>query len=420
MHLKKKQGLTVLAAVAMALGSASAGAAGWKLTNASPTVPVAGGSVTLEVVYESDGATTATQTDIVLDTSKVTFVSAAAHSSAPTSLCSLVSGNTLRSQENLPSNAVIPTGTKCTYVLTANAGADGDTMPLAFSNELFIDAGGNDTSSGNTSVGGSLIWQAAPPDVVLGFAPASAVAFPGGTSGTSTTASIAVSVATGSIGTGTVSNCVVGGTNASAFSVTSALPLTVPPAGNIDLSVTLANGTLSATLTCDVADAGTAPTHTWNLTAPAGTPVPAPGYSSNPAPGAAIDRTGIPGSSCNSSVVITNNGFAGAGSDLTYNCSVAGADFTIASGASGTVAVGSSATVSVAVACPADGTSVTDTLTCTSNDPAVSTATYALSANGQAFVAPTFVPASSLWSKLALFGIFAALGMLVLGLRRNH
>ncbi|HRO87890.1 MAG TPA: hypothetical protein PLH21_07680, partial [Chiayiivirga sp.] len=33
---------------------------------------------------------------------------------------------------------------------------------------------------------------------------------------------------------------------------------------------------------------------------------------------------------------------------------------------------------------------------------------------------PTFVPASSLWSKLALFGVFAALGMLILGLRRNH
>ena len=305
-----------------------------------------------------------------------------------------------------------------TISLSFDVGATAQVEPLTFGTTNVFDNGGASVTLTPTS--GQITVQAAPPDVVLGFAPASAVAFPGGTSGTSTTASIAVSVASGSIGTGTVSNCVVGGTNASAFSVTAGVPATVPPAGNIDLSVTLANAALAATLTCDVADAGTATTHTWNLTAPAGTPVPAPGYSSNPAPGAAIDRTGIPGSSCNSSVVITNNGFAGAGSDLTYNCSVAGADFTIASGASGTVAVGSSATVSVAVACPADGTSVTDTLTCTSNDPAVATATYALSANGQAFVAPTFVPASSLWSKLALFGIFAALGMLVLGLRRNH
>ncbi len=308
----------------------------------------------------------------------------------------------------------------CSFTVVAAAGAALGARPVT-STEL-LECEGSTGPDASCTYTGSFAVVSTPPDVVLGFAPASAVAFPGGTSGTSTTASIAVSVATGSIGTGTVSNCVVGGTNASAFSVTAGVPATVPPAGNIDLSVTLANAALAATLTCDVADAGTATTHTWNLTAPAGTPVPAPGYSSNPPAGSAISRTGTPGhgSACNSSVVITNNGFAGAGSDLTYNCSVAGADFTIASGASGTVAVGSSATVSVAVACPADGTSVTDTLTCTSNDPAVSTATYALSANGQASVAPTFVPASSLWSKLALFGIFAALGMLVLGLRRNH
>ncbi len=378
-----------------------------------------GSTATLTVVYTGDGVTAETEVTLGFDNTHITISNPTSSNGAQ---CFATNPTTLRIVPPSGGATALPNGptTYCSYDVQIAAGApDGTVIPFTANSIECWNTGGTAETCTLTATSAVTV-QTAPPDVVLGFAPASAVAFPGGTSGTSTTASIAVSVASGSIGTGTVSNCVVGGTNASAFSVTGGVPATVPPVGSIDLSVTLANAALAATLTCDVADAGTATTHTWNLTAPAGTPVPAPGYSSNPAPGAAINRTGTPGSSCNSSVVITNNGFAGAGSDLTYNCSVAGADFTIASGASGTVAVGSSATVSVAVACPADGTSVTDTLTCTSNDPAVSTATYALSANGQAFVAPTFVPASSLWSKLALFGIFAALGMLVLGLRRNH
>ena len=396
----------------LAFGTASAAT----VTVGNATASPGGGATTpgtIPFTYTADGETVGYQCDIVTP--------AGITASTATGNCAVLGSGNVRVSIGTPDNSILPSGTHCQIAYTVGATAvDGDTFPLALTGCLYSDADGNPSTATPVQNAGLITVQAAPPDVVLGFAPASAVAFPGGTSGTSTTASIAVSVASGSIGTGTVSNCVVGGTNASAFSVTAGVPATVPPAGNIDLSVTLANAALAATLTCNVADAGAATTHTWNLTAPAGTPVPAPGYSSNPAPGAAIDRTGIPGSSCNSSVVITNNGFAGAGSDLTYNCSVAGADFTIASGASGTVAVGSSATVSVAVACPADGTTVTDTLSCTTNDPAVAEPSYNLSATGQAFVAPTFVPASSLWSKLALFGIFAALGMLVLGLRRNH
>ena len=320
------------------------------------------------------------------------------------------------------------TVTSATYVVTINFDVGATAVPspgtpLALTGQ-YTTATFDDVNYDNHPIpSGSVIIQAASPDVVLGFAPASAVAFGGGTSGTNPpNQNIAVSVASGTIGTGTVSGCVLGGTNASAFSVVSGDPTTAPPGGNIVLQATLANTALNATLTCNVADAGAATTRVWTLTAPAGTPVPAPAYSSNPVQGTPISRTGTPGSTtaCNSSVVISNTGFAGTGSDLTYSCAVTGPDFSIASGASGTVAVGSSATVSVAVACPAVGSPVADTLVCTSNDPAVSTATYPLSATGVITVAPTFVPASSLWSKLALFGIFAALGMLVLGLRRNH
>src|SRR5690606_38078647 len=99
------------------------------------------------------------------------------------------------------------------------AGAPDEVLPITIQNDLWGDGGGNPVS-GNTTTSGEVRLMGAAPDVVLGFTPASAVAFPGGTSGTPTTASIAVSVDSGSIGTGTVSNCVIGGTNASAFSVT--------------------------------------------------------------------------------------------------------------------------------------------------------------------------------------------------------
>ena len=417
----KINGVMLKGMLASAISLACASALAGEVSIGSATAPVGGGATSpaaIAINYTPGVSDVTVGYECNIPTPAGLTVSSVT-SSHPDAICAHNAAlNFILLSVATPTSTPIVAGAHCNVSYTVEATAvDGAVYAIPATCQFF-DVN-TDPVAGSVSPG-AITVQAAPPDVVLGFTPASAVAFPGGTSGTSTTASIAVSVASGSIGTGTVSNCVVGGTNASAFSVTAGVPATVPPAGTIDLSVTLANAALAATLTCDVADAGTATTHTWNLTAPAGTPVPAPGYSSNPLPGAAINRTGTPGSSCNSSVVITNNGFAGAGSDLTYNCSVAGADFTIASGASGTVAVGSSATVSVAVACPADGTSVTDTLTCTSNDPAVSTATYALSANGQAFVAPTFVPASSLWSKLALFGIFAALGMLVLGLRRNH
>ena len=263
------------------------------------------------------------------------------------------------------------------------------------------------------------------PDVVLAFNPDAAVAFPGGVSGNTTAASIDVTVGAGTVGTGTVDNCVISGANASAFSVTAGDPSTVPPPGSIDLEVTLANSALAATLTCDVADAGAATTHVWSLTAPAGTPVPAPEYSSAPAAGTTLNCDGSPGSLTQTSVTITNTGLAGAGSDLDYSCVASGAGFSILSGASDTLAVGDSASVTVQCTVPAeDAPAATGDLDCTSNDPAASNNNYPLSSIAEtappALDQPNVVPASSLWSQLSLIGLLAALGLLVVGIRRNH
>lgn len=324
--------------------------------------------------------------------------------------------------------AAIPTETACTVNFSVAAGATVGVYPLNHNPGLpdtsFVDLAGTEIAPPGTVTDGAINVIAAPPDVVLTFSPnyGTGIAFAGGTVGTNQTANISVSN-TGSVGTGTVDNCTFGGANPGAFSVTSGIPATVPPNATIALQATLAATPLSATLTCRVTDtaAGSPNMRTWNLSAPAGTPVPAPGYSSVPAPGSLMSQTGVPGTTLTYTVVITNTGNPGPGSDMSYTCSVGGPDFAITSGASGgPLAVGSSATVTIQVTAPADGVTVNDVMTCTSSELPNLLAEYDLEATGMARVAPTFVPASSLWSKLALFGIFAALGMLIIGLRRSH
>lgn len=321
--------------------------------------------------------------------------------------------------------AAIPAENICVVTFPVAAGATVGTYPLAhhpgFPSTSFVDLAGTEIAPPGTVTDGAINVIAAPPDVVLTFSPnyGTGIAFAGGTVGTNQTANISVSN-TGSVGTGTVDNCTFGGANPGAFSVTSGIPATVPPNATIALQATLAATPLSATLTCRVTDtaAGSPNMRTWNLSAPAGA---APGYSSVPAPGSLMSQTGVPGTTLTYTVVITNTGNPGPGSDMTYTCSVAGPDFAITSGASGgPLAVGSSDTVTIQVTAPADGVTVNDVMTCTSSELPNLLAEYDLEATGMARVAPTFVPASSLWSKLALFGIFAALGMLIIGLRRSH
>lgn len=308
-----------------------------------------------------------------------------------------------------------------TINLPFDIGATEGAEPLTFGTTAVFDDGGNSVAL--VPDNGSVTVSAAPPDVVLAFNPASNVVFPGGVSQTTTAASIAVTVASGTIGTGTIDNCVLSGPNAGAFTIVSG-SATVPPDDSIDLEVQLANTALNATLTCDLDDASAATTKVFTLSAPAGTPVPAPGYSSTPAAGTALTCNGQPGATTNTSITITNNGFAGAGSDLTYNCTVSGAAFEITAGATDTLVVGESSQVSVQCTVPAeDAPPAEGNLNCTSNDGAVPSADYPLSsiaATGlPAIPQPNVVPASSLWSQISLIGLMAALGLLVVGIRRK-
>ena len=193
------------------------------------------------------------------------------------------------------------------------------------------------------------------------------------------------------------------------------------PISAIDLEVTLANVALTATLTCDVDDAGPDTQHVWTLSAPAGAPVPAPEFTSVPGPGTELTCNGSPGSVEATSVTITNAGDLA----LPFNCSVSGdAAFSLASGGVGNLAPGASQAVNVECTVPAeDAPAVVGSLDCTSNDPALTDVDYPLSSVAETALPPisqpNVVPASSMWSQLSLIGLLAALGLLVVGIRRK-
>lgn len=372
------------------------------------TNPATVGAFDFELTYDS--------TNLTIETADITT------DSAGTS-CNVPNPGTILCFANPVQGLLLPASIQIN--LPFDIGAVEGVEALTFGTTNVFDGGGVGVNLVPTS--GQITISAAPPDVVLGFNPAAAVNFPGGTSGDTTAASIAVTVASGTIGTGTVDNCVISGANAGAFSVAGGVPAVVPPAGSIDLEVTLANSALSATLTCDVDDASVATTHVWQLSAPAGTPVPAPTYSSSPAPGTTLTCNGQPGATTQTSVTVTNTGFAGVGSELDItSCSTTGTGFSVIAGADpAPLAVGASTQITVQCTVPAEGEpAATGTLTCVHNDAANSPAEYPLSAEAATapppIPQPNVVPASSLWSQLSLIGLMAALGLLVVGIRRKH
>ena len=297
-------------------------------------------------------------------------------------------------------------------------------LPDPVLGSFFLDPAFNNIAT--TLNNGSVIVNTAPPDIQVSYSPApgSTVTFPSGVALTTQNASITVN-STGSVGTATVDNCALSGAGAGSFSIVTG-SVTVPPSDTIDLSCTLPNGGGAATavLTCRENDSdSTNVNRTWNLSCPQGTPVPGPSYSSVPAPGSLLECDGDAGTTETVSFVVTNNGNPGAGSGLNFSCSAAGAGFSIQSGGTATgLAVGSSQTVTVACTVPAEGApAATGTVTCTTN--AATTPTYNLSSIAQTLPEPVpqpnVVPASSLWSKLALIGLLAGLGIAVVGFRRS-
>ena len=151
--------------------------------------------------------------------------------------------------------------------------------------------------------------------------------------------------------------------------------------------------------------------------------VPTAQLSSNTASGTTLFCDGAPGSQVTTGVTLTNPGTA----DLTgVACVVGGAGFVLTTPPSATItAGGGSSNVVVTCTVPAAGAgTAAGTLTCdAANESPATTLTFPLSSTGQTvpvFVVPDVIPANSLWSKLGLIGLLAALGVLAVAFRRHH
>lgn len=296
----------------------------------------------------------------------------------------------------------------------------------------FENTAGNPTNC--TLVDGTVNIISAPPDVTLSYAPApgSTVTFPSGTALTTQNASIAVT-GNGTVGSGTVTGCAITGPGAAAFGPAPAdITVAAGGTGTLPLTCTLPNsgGAATATLTCSETDSDSAGvSRSWPLSCPQGTPVPGPGFGAspapNPAPAAPILCNGQAGDTVTRQITITNNGNAGAGSELTFTCTASGVASIVSGGATTApgLAVGASQTVVVACAVPGDGVTSAGAVSCTSNAPG-GPFVFNYSSTGSTFPPPVprpaVVPASSAWSQIALIALMAALGLAFVGFRRGQ
>lgn len=314
---------------------------------------------------------------------------------------------TIQIPVDIGADEVLSPGSPVTVTGTYREPTNGDAVPTALNN-------------------GSVTIITAQPDVNLVFAPApgATVSFPAGVAGSVQNASIGITT-TGTVGSGTVSNCAVSGTGASSFTAPAGtITVNGGDTGSIPLTCTLpaSGGAATATLTCTETDADTpspGAARTWNLSCPQGSAVPANPVITTVTPtGAFAMPAGTIGQTVTRPIQFSAAGGVGTGS-ATIACSGA-APLTIAP-TSQTV-TGSNQPTPVSVSIPLTASAQGPiTVTCTVTDlNGTRTDTFDVTAAaGTALPPPSVVPASSMLSQLILIALLAGLGVAVVGFRRS-
>ncbi len=400
--------LRLAVATALYLGATAVSAATLSIAPANSTaLPGAGNPTsptTITVQYDNTGYAAGNgdsiDADVIYDATKLSVtVTGNCNGGTP--------GDVIIAAADGASNS-IASGPVCTMTFTTLAGA-------ALGNVIALDLQNVNVSSNGVTdpiqpvvTDGTITISAAPPAnaPVLTFAP------PGGT------------VVSGGSFSITPSGGQAGGS----------ATYTCTPAGGVVLSNgagTINTGGAAVTVgaTCPAGpDGSVACTHT-GFTGSTPSPVnytidcpaaPAPVLSSNPANGSTLTCNGTPGSAVTTQATIQNTGNA----NMTgVACTVTGAGFALTTAPTPIIAGGSSSNAVVTCTVPAAGApTATGTLACTTTAPAGGALSFPLSSSGQTvptFVAPDIIPASSLWSKIGLIGLLAALGMLMVGFRRQ-
>ena len=337
----------------------------------------------------------------------------------------------------------IPSGMRAVYSIEAGA-MDSQTATIGFGpyctgigsaattgcTALFDVSGTRDDAPSPTPVtvdGTTTVFVSA--NRTLAFNPTfgTTISFGPGAVGSTPSQNIVVT-ASGNVGTATVTGCAISGSGASSFSV-SPTSLTFSGATanpqNLAVGCTIPASSASATLTCTQTDqGGTATPRTWPLTCAAVNANPV--IAESPATGSTLSVGGAQaGSQATTSVTLTATGGSGAGTASVACTSTGGVQ--IAFGATPTT---QAANQTVTGANPAQnlvvGATLTPvpqtgvgTVTCDVTDNnGTRQITYSVDALA-GVVPPEIIPASSLWSQLALIALFLGLGGLVLVVRRN-
>ncbi|GIX35223.1 MAG: hypothetical protein KatS3mg126_1002 [Lysobacteraceae bacterium] len=232
--------------------------------------------------------------------------------------------------------------------------------------------------------------------------------------------------ATGTTGSASLNNCAISGAGASAFSVSpTSLSFSAAGSQNLTVGCTYPTSNASATLTCSETDAdSTNVSRSWPLSCPA--PNVNPTLASNPASGATVSVGGVSaGQQATTIIDLSATGGSGSGSASIACSSTGSVQISFGGTPSGTTA---SQTVNgtaqptdlvVGVVLTPGAQNPAGTVTCEVTDGAGSrTFNYTVNAL-PGVVPPSVIPASSLWSQLALIGLFLGLGGLILVGRRN-
>lgn len=426
----KKYGISLLASALLFSGTAFA--AQFSLSPATETVSdasAAGTAKAFTLQFDNSGMVAdASQATVQFDKNQVS-VAVATEDAADCYILPAPNDDKVQAVDFVLSGS-LNSKDLCTLTVTLNADnngaawAAGDVVNLTImgSPDTTVGYGGADLTGDLDPHQNATITVTAgdPPDVIAGSTPVdgTAISIPGGAPGDTNSTSVDITIASGDEGTVSVTSCTVG----AGFTIVApgAFPANAPV--TIEVEATLGAAALADTLNCVGTDSSAAGfDFSWPISAPEGTLLAGPTVSSNPSSANPLQLpTNTTGNPVSVPVTFTPNGGDVGGPDATVACAVSGA-FTVTP-ANLTLAVGD-APASVAVGCSPGAVVEAGSLTCTVNDETgANDIVWELVCPEMSVApaAPTFVPASSLWSKLALFGMLGALGMLVLGLRRNH
>lgn len=415
---------TAIAGLLIAVGATNVQAQAINIGTATVS-SAAGGPAAIDVAFDAEGRTDIGSYNTVIIYDDTILTGAPTISNDPDGLCVVTAASQQVSFAVFAPGATgLPSRAICTINFDVTPGTAVNTYPVAHDpapgSTSFGDMDAN-VITGTVNDGAIDVVAEGPPTITF---PAGPFVLPPAGFGMSTNTTIPVTVTDGG-GNNPANTASYTCTAPAGFTVS---PLAGGPIANggtladLDVSCTTGAAAVNGNISCTATNTTPSSVNfTIPVTCPAGT-MAAPNLTPTPAAGGTVTvGAGAPGATACGTISIAASG--GAGTDeATVTCTSGDAAVTVNPAGPLTFGVGAAPqTIQVCTTLTDTAQTFTDVITCTGDDGngSIDWAPFSVAAAAGS-TAPRFVPASSLWSKLALFGIFGALGMLIIGLRRSH